>query len=224
MSGAWELRFRGCAEEAGWRAGHAGGLQGSGVEFDRRVTTRGGRLETGPYERGRHPGVVGARGRGRLETGPDERLGTPRGIGREKAVGVRGITSGRGRLETGPYERGRQPRVVGGRGRGRLETGPYERGRQPRVVGGRGRGRLETGPYEGWGPSNMRVRRPRRLGAYDYSQDGAYSVTICTDWREHLFGTVTDGRMELNAAGRAVEKVWQGCRSIIRTWSWMCLW
>ena len=56
----------------------------------------------------------------------------------------------------------------------------------------------------------MRVRRPRRLGAYDYAQDGAYSVTICTDWREHLFGTVTDGRMELNSAGRAVERVWQG--------------
>ena len=35
-------------------------------------------------------------------------------------------------------------------------------------------------------------------------------MTICTDWREHLYGTVTDGRMELNAAGRAVERVWQG--------------
>ena len=56
----------------------------------------------------------------------------------------------------------------------------------------------------------MRVRRPRRLGAYDYAQDGAYSVTICTDWREHLFGTVTDGRMKVNAAGRAVERVWEG--------------
>ena len=55
-----------------------------------------------------------------------------------------------------------------------------------------------------------RPGRPRRLGAYDYSRDGAYSVTICTDWREHLFGTVTDGRMVVNAAGRAVERVWQG--------------
>ena len=39
---------------------------------------------------------------------------------------------------------------------------------------------------------------------------GRIPVTICTDWREHLFGTVTDGRMEVNAAGRAVERVWQG--------------
>ena len=59
----------------------------------------------------------------------------------------------------------------------------------------------------------MRVERPgrpRRLREYDYSQDGAYSVTICTDWRKHLFGRVTVGRMELNAVGQAVEQAWQG--------------
>ncbi|MCY3957222.1 MAG: transposase [Chloroflexi bacterium] len=33
-------------------------------------------------------------------------------------------------------------------------------------------------------------------------------MTICTDWRAHLFGRVTDGRMELNAAGRLVDDVW----------------
>ena len=43
-------------------------------------------------------------------------------IGREKDVGVRGITTGRGRLETGPYERGGSLSR-----RGRLETGPYAR-------------------------------------------------------------------------------------------------
>ena len=53
-----------------------------------------------------------------------------------------------------------------------------------------------------------RPGRPRRLREYDYAQDGAYSVTVCTDWRTHLFGRVTDGRMELNAVGRIVEKVW----------------
>ena len=55
-----------------------------------------------------------------------------------------------------------------------------------------------------------RPARPRRLREYDYSQDGAYSVTICTDWRKHLFGRVTVGRMELNAVGQAVEQAWQG--------------
>ena len=53
-----------------------------------------------------------------------------------------------------------------------------------------------------------RPGRPGRLREYDYAQDGAYSVTVCTDWRTHLFGRVTDGRMELNAVGRIVEKVW----------------
>ena len=53
-----------------------------------------------------------------------------------------------------------------------------------------------------------RPGRPRRLREYDYAQDGAYSVTVCTDWRTHLFGRVTDGRVELNAVGRIVEKVW----------------
>ena len=52
--------------------------------------------------------------------------------------------------------------------------------------------------------------RPRRLGAYDYAQDGAYSLTICTKRQAQLFGTVTDGRMELNAAGRVVDEVWHG--------------
>ena len=58
------------------------------------------------------------------------------------------------------------------------------------------------------GGTGRRVARPRRLREYDYSQDGAYALTICTDWRKPLFGQVTDGRMALNAAGRAVEGVW----------------
>ena len=55
-----------------------------------------------------------------------------------------------------------------------------------------------------------RPGRPRRLREYDYAQDGAYSVTIGTEWRRHLFGRVRDERMELNAVGRAVEGVWYG--------------
>ena len=33
-------------------------------------------------------------------------------------------------------------------------------------------------------------RRSRRLRGYDYSQPGNYSVTICTEKKEHLFGQV----------------------------------
>lgn len=47
-----------------------------------------------------------------------------------------------------------------------------------------------------------------RLQGYDYSQAGAYFVTICAQDRVHLFGAVVDGEMLLNDAGRAVEGCW----------------
>ena len=49
-------------------------------------------------------------------------------------------------------------------------------------------------------------RRSIRLQGYDYSQAGAYFVTICTQNRECLFGDVLDGKMVLNDAGRMVQK------------------
>jgi hypothetical protein len=51
-------------------------------------------------------------------------------------------------------------------------------------------------------------RRSIRLKGYDYSQAGAYFVTICANDRECLFGNVTDGEMRLNDAGRMVQTVW----------------
>ena len=36
-------------------------------------------------------------------------------------------------------------------------------------------------------------RRSVRLAGFDYSEDGAYFVTICTQNRECLFGNVVDG-------------------------------
>lgn len=52
-------------------------------------------------------------------------------------------------------------------------------------------------------------RRSIRLKDYDYSQAGAYFVTICAQDRAHLFGTVVDGDMRLNDAGRVVEQCWR---------------
>jgi REP element-mobilizing transposase RayT len=46
------------------------------------------------------------------------------------------------------------------------------------------------------------------LQDYDYSQAGAYFVTICANNRQCLFGDVVDGEMVLNDAGRMVETVW----------------
>lgn len=51
-------------------------------------------------------------------------------------------------------------------------------------------------------------RRSIRLKAYDYSQAGAYFVTICTRNRACLFGDVVDGQMLLNDAGAMIGKWW----------------
>ncbi len=52
-------------------------------------------------------------------------------------------------------------------------------------------------------------RRSIRLQGYDYSQSGAYFVTICTFQRQHLFGEVNDGEMQLNVTGQIVSAIWQ---------------
>ena len=49
-------------------------------------------------------------------------------------------------------------------------------------------------------------RRSIRLPGYDYSQTGAYFVTICAYQRQCLFGDVVDGQMVLNQYGAIVEK------------------
>src|SRR2546426_9828579 len=51
-------------------------------------------------------------------------------------------------------------------------------------------------------------RRPIRLQGYDYSQGGAYFVTICVQNRECLLGDIVDDEMRLNDAGRMVERWW----------------
>ncbi len=51
-------------------------------------------------------------------------------------------------------------------------------------------------------------RRSIRLKGYDYSQAGAYFVTVCTQDRECLFGEVTDGSMQLNEYGRIMCEEW----------------
>jgi REP element-mobilizing transposase RayT len=51
-------------------------------------------------------------------------------------------------------------------------------------------------------------RRSTRLRGYDYSQSGAYFVTVCVRNRQSVFGKVTNGRMMLREAGRMVEEEW----------------
>ncbi len=52
-------------------------------------------------------------------------------------------------------------------------------------------------------------RRSIRLQGYDYTQNGAYFVTICTAQRECLFGNINDtGEMLPNATGKLIEEHW----------------
>lgn len=51
-------------------------------------------------------------------------------------------------------------------------------------------------------------RRSIRLAGYDYSQAGAYFVTICTQDRACLFGEIADGEMWLSNMGEIVKDEW----------------
>lgn len=52
-------------------------------------------------------------------------------------------------------------------------------------------------------------RHSIRLKGYDYSQVGAYFVTIVAWQREMLFGEIVNGKMILNEFGRIVSEKWQ---------------
>ena len=54
----------------------------------------------------------------------------------------------------------------------------------------------------------LRRRRTIRLKGYDYSQPGAYFITICTKDRFCCFGEVIEGRVKLNEAGQMVARWW----------------
>jgi len=60
-------------------------------------------------------------------------------------------------------------------------------------------------PYD----PNRHHRRSIRLKGYDYSQAGAYFITLCTQDRACLFGKVVNGEMRLNDAGRMVLAEWK---------------
>lgn len=55
----------------------------------------------------------------------------------------------------------------------------------------------------------MKNRRSIRLQNYDYSQAGAYFVTICTQHRACVLGEVIDDAVQLSPLGQIVEEGWQ---------------
>jgi REP element-mobilizing transposase RayT len=52
-------------------------------------------------------------------------------------------------------------------------------------------------------------RHSIRLQGYDYTNAGIYFVTICSYQRQHLFGNINNGEMEINAIGQFVSILWQ---------------
>jgi putative transposase len=56
--------------------------------------------------------------------------------------------------------------------------------------------------------SRQHHRRSIRLREYDYTQPGAYFVTICTQERACRFGKMVNGEMRSNALGKIVCEEW----------------
>ena len=55
---------------------------------------------------------------------------------------------------------------------------------------------------------DIHKRQSIRLKEYDYSEDGAYFVTVCAKDRECIFGTIEDQKVILNDASMMVGKWW----------------
>lgn len=49
-------------------------------------------------------------------------------------------------------------------------------------------------------------RKSARLPDYDYSQPGAYFVTVCIRGSKCLFGDIAEGILRANAAGKMIAK------------------
>ena len=61
------------------------------------------------------------------------------------------------------------------------------------------------------------MRKRNRLENYDYSQGGAYYITICAQYKRCLFGAVVDGSdepvMRLNQLGQTVDAFIRGIQA-----------
>lgn len=55
--------------------------------------------------------------------------------------------------------------------------------------------------------------KSNRLEWYDYSQNGAYFVTICVKDKQHIFGEVKNQEMVLNEYWETVESLWKEIRN-----------
>ena len=56
-------------------------------------------------------------------------------------------------------------------------------------------------------------RKNLRLADYDYSDSGAYFITVCTHKRQRVFGDVHEAAIQLNPLGEAVHSVLENVAS-----------
>jgi len=47
-----------------------------------------------------------------------------------------------------------------------------------------------------------------RLSSWDYGSNAAYFITICTANREHFFGEIINGKMQLSETGKIANQYW----------------
>ena len=54
----------------------------------------------------------------------------------------------------------------------------------------------------------MKNRKSPRWANWDYSQQAAYFITICTAHRQHYFGKIVDNQVVLSDIGRIAQEEW----------------
>jgi putative transposase len=54
----------------------------------------------------------------------------------------------------------------------------------------------------------LKIRKLTRLKPFDYTQNGAYFVTICTRNQEWILGNVIDGKMIMSDIGKIAKNLW----------------
>lgn len=60
-------------------------------------------------------------------------------------------------------------------------------------------------------------RQSIRMKGWDYTGPGRYFVTLNTQGGKPLFGTIVNGRMVFNEAGRIAEEEWRKSATITRS-------
>jgi putative transposase len=58
-------------------------------------------------------------------------------------------------------------------------------------------------------PNSDRKRRSIRLAGFDYTQSGAYFITICAHRRRKIFCRIEFGEITLSTLGKLIAKYWQ---------------